>query len=72
MEDASGKLANSGFERLRYPALKQRMRLAANSPGRDYMMALLDLKIINNIFVIPKGILARRKKIPPADAALHG
>jgi hypothetical protein len=33
MEDAYGKLANSGFERLRYPALKQLMRLAANSPA---------------------------------------
>jgi hypothetical protein len=32
-EDALGKLANSGFERLRYPALKQSMRLVSNSPA---------------------------------------
>jgi hypothetical protein len=33
MEDALGMLANSGFERLQYPASKQLMRLAANSPA---------------------------------------
>jgi hypothetical protein len=33
MEDALEKLANSGFGRLQYPALKQLMRLAANSPA---------------------------------------
>ncbi|MBV6826705.1 hypothetical protein [Pseudomonas sp. PD9R] len=48
MEDALGKLANSGFERLRYRALKQLMRLAANSPA----MRLYDgvFRIENNNF----------------------
>jgi hypothetical protein len=33
MKTLLGMLAKSGFGRLRYPALKQRMRLAANSPA---------------------------------------
>jgi hypothetical protein len=53
-EDASWMLAKSGFERLQYPALKQLMRLAAICLRYDYMMALLDRKIMNIIFVIPQ------------------
>jgi hypothetical protein len=37
-------MANSGFKRLRYPALKQHMRLVANSPAARLYDGVLRLE----------------------------